>query len=145
MFVKLCSSSNIASDHWQADPIQYLGPFRQVFREVAIEADHDFEYGWVFVYTYIQVCIYDLHLNFKNCIFHSFEWCTSEKSLIFRINHYFPPAYTFWILSNNESDIYFQFPVSLCMITLPIGFIIYGPIQFINDCFNIKLHNCLKL
>lgn len=106
LFVKLCSSSNIASDHWQADPIQYLGPFRQVFREVAIEADHDFEYGWVFVYTYIQVCIYDLHLNFKNYIFHSFEWCTSEKSLIFRINHYFPPAYTFWILSNNESDIF---------------------------------------
>lgn len=106
LFVKLCSSSNIASDHWQADPIQYLGPFRQVFREVAIEADHDFEYGWVFVYTYIQVCIYDLHLNFKNCIFHSFEWCTSEKSSIFRMNHYFPPAYTFWILSNNESDIF---------------------------------------
>lgn len=106
LFVKLCSSSNIASDHWQADPIQYLGPFRQVFREVAIDADHDFEYDWVFVYTYIQVCIYDLHLNFKNCIFHSFEWCTSEKSLIFRMNHYFPPAYTFWILSNNESDIF---------------------------------------
>lgn len=38
-------------------------------------------------------------------------------------------------------------PVSLSIITIPIKFVMYGPIQFFNDYFNStgKWYNCLKL
>lgn len=89
------------------------------------------------------ICTHSCPTGYYGVRRHNYSICYSE-SIPFNGNS-LPVSQTLqnWSRVSTIVHIYIHFlPLSLSMITLPIDFVMYDPVHFINDFFNIKSYKC---